>query len=81
MKLSELDRRAARPAVREFLSPTVGYTVSFGSLHGYLEAYGDQADAVTVKYEIADAPGRAGADRGRRAGPTVRRRSDDLHAR
>ncbi|HVH26576.1 MAG TPA: VWA domain-containing protein [Vicinamibacterales bacterium] len=41
--------------VREFLSPTVGYTVSFGSVHGYMEAYGDQVDAVTVKYEIASA--------------------------
>jgi Flp pilus assembly protein TadD len=41
-------------AVREFLSPTVGYTVSFGSAHGYMEAYGDQVDAVTVKYEIAN---------------------------
>ena len=40
-------------AVREFLSPTVGYTVTFGSVHGYLEAYGDQAEAVTVRYEIA----------------------------
>jgi thioredoxin-like negative regulator of GroEL len=27
--------------------------VSFGSLHGYLEAYGALAEAVTVKYEIA----------------------------
>jgi hypothetical protein len=43
-------------AVREFLSPTVGYTVGFGSLHGYLEAYGDQAPAVTVRYEIAVSP-------------------------
>ena len=43
-------------AIREFLSPTVGYTVSFGSVHGYVEAYGDQAEAVTVKYEIALGP-------------------------
>ena len=52
VKLSEL--MAGGPtAVREFLSPTVGYTVTFGSVHGYLEAYGDQAEAVTVRYEIA----------------------------
>jgi tetratricopeptide (TPR) repeat protein len=52
VKLSEL--MAGGPiAVRELLSPTVGYTVTFGSVHGYLEAYGDQAEAVTVKYEIA----------------------------
>lgn len=43
-------------AIREFLSPTVGYTVSFGSVHGYAEAYGDQAEAVTMKYEIAVGP-------------------------
>jgi hypothetical protein len=46
-------------AIREFLSPTVGYTVSFGSVHGYIEAYGDQSEAVTVKYEIAAAPNSA----------------------
>ena len=40
-------------AVRELLAPTVGYTVNFGSVHGYLEAYGAMAEAVTVKYEIA----------------------------
>lgn len=55
---------------KESLSPTVGYTVSYGSLQGYLEAYGPQVEAVTVRYEIggadaqsppllsADAPGR-----------------------
>jgi hypothetical protein len=43
-------------AVQELLSPTVGYTVAFGSVHGYLEAYGEMAEAVTVKYEIAAAP-------------------------
>lgn len=59
--------------VGELLKPTVGYTVSFGSVHGYVEAYGGQAEAVTVKYEVAadakspalltrDAPGRDGGD-------------------
>jgi len=38
------------------LQPTVGYQVTFGSLHGYVEAYGPKADAVTVEYEIATAP-------------------------
>jgi len=37
----------------ELLTPTIGYTVNFGSVHGYIEAYGPQADVVTVKYEIA----------------------------
>jgi VWFA-related protein len=52
VKLSEL-MTGGPTAIREFLSPTIGYTVSFGSVHGYIEAYGDQAEAVTVKYEIA----------------------------
>jgi tetratricopeptide (TPR) repeat protein len=52
VRLSELMVGGPTTA-REFLSPTIGYTVSFGSVHGYLEAYGDQAEAVTVKYEIA----------------------------
>jgi VWFA-related protein len=72
VKLSEL--MAGGPtSVRELLSPTIGYTVTFGSVHGYLEAYGDQAEAVTVKYEIgagvttpalvaADVPGRLFGD-------------------
>ncbi|HEY3043518.1 MAG TPA: hypothetical protein VGJ39_05820, partial [Vicinamibacterales bacterium] len=55
VKLSEL-MTGGPTSVREFLSPTIGYTVSFGSVHGYLEAYGDQAEAVTVKYEIAAGP-------------------------
>src|SRR5262249_28780629 len=37
----------------DLLRPTIGYTVNFGSLHGYVEAYGSQADVVTVKYEVA----------------------------
>ena len=52
VRLSELIT-GGPTSVREFLSPTLGYTVSFGSVHGYLEAYGDQAEAVTIKYEIA----------------------------
>ena len=58
VKLSELVV-GGPTAIREFLSPTVGYTVSFGSVHGYVEAYGDQAEAVTVKYEIAVGPSTA----------------------
>jgi VWFA-related protein len=42
----------------ELLRPTVSHTASFGSVHGYVEAYGLKADSVTVKYEIAaDAKG------------------------
>jgi Tfp pilus assembly protein PilF len=44
---------------RELLRPTVGYTISFGSVLGYLEAYGPRAANLHVRYEIAaatDAP-------------------------
>jgi VWFA-related protein len=37
------------------LRPTVGHTVSFGSLHGYLEAYGPSLGQVEVRYEVAAA--------------------------
>ena len=42
------------------LRPTIGYTVSFGAVHAYLEAYASKTDAVHVDYEIAaDADGPA----------------------
>jgi VWFA-related protein len=37
----------------EHLRPTIGYTVIFGNVHGYLEAYGPESASVKVKYEIA----------------------------
>jgi VWFA-related protein len=37
----------------DILHPTVGHTVSFGTLHGYLEAYGSHLDQIAAKYEIA----------------------------
>ena len=37
------------------LRPTIGYTVSFGTVHGYLEAYASKMDGLTVRYEIAPA--------------------------
>ena len=49
----------------EILQPTVGYEATFGWVHGYVEAYGPRADAVTVEYEIAtalDAPALVNAD-------------------
>ena len=55
------------------LRPTIGYTVTYGIVHGYLEAYGADAASLKVKYEIAaddrspaimtaDVPGRAAGD-------------------
>jgi len=37
------------------LRPTIGYTVSFGAVHGYLEAYAPSMDGLKVRYEIAPA--------------------------
>ena len=39
--------------VGEILQPTISYQVSFGTVHGYVEAYGSKIDDVTVEYEIA----------------------------
>ena len=36
----------------QLLQPTVGYSVVFGVLHGYVEAYGSGASGLTAKYEI-----------------------------
>jgi VWFA-related protein len=38
---------------RDLLRPTVGHTISFGSVHGYLEAYGQRSSSLHVKYEVA----------------------------
>jgi VWFA-related protein len=38
--------------VGELLQPTIGYQVTFGSVHGYFEAYGSGASDVSVEYEI-----------------------------
>jgi VWFA-related protein len=35
------------------LQPSIGSRVRFGSLHGYLEAYGSDAASLTVRFEIA----------------------------
>jgi VWFA-related protein len=35
------------------LQPTVGYQVVFGTVHGYLEAYGAESGALKATYEIA----------------------------
>jgi VWFA-related protein len=39
--------------IRELFGPTIGHTVAYGAVHGYLEAYGPGAAALTAKYEIA----------------------------
>jgi VWFA-related protein len=45
--------------VGELLTPTIGYQITFGTVHGYVEAYGANADGMTMEYEVAasaDAP-------------------------
>ena len=37
----------------QLLQPTVGYSIVFGGVHGYMEAYGPGVGALTAKYEIA----------------------------
>ena len=39
--------------VRELQRPTIGHTVAFGGVHGYIEAYGAQAGTIKAKYEVA----------------------------
>jgi len=38
--------------VGEILQPTIGYQVSFGAVHGYIEAYGSTAMDLSVEYEV-----------------------------
>jgi len=42
--------------VGQLLTPTIGYQITFGSVHGYVEAYGAKTDGVTMEYEIATGP-------------------------
>ena len=44
------------PSSTNPMRPTVGYSVGFGVVQGYLEAYGSADDAPKVKYQIAAAP-------------------------
>jgi VWFA-related protein len=53
LKLSDLTVGGPLPSARESLSPTVDYTVRFGVVHGYFEAYGPAAATAAVRYEIA----------------------------
>jgi len=52
VKLSEL--MVGGPAESgEILTPTISHQVTFGTVHGYMEAYGPQLDQLTMEYEIA----------------------------
>ena len=41
---------------RQVAAPTLGYDVRYGSVQGYIEAYGAGKDAMTMRYEIAPEP-------------------------
>jgi len=40
----------------QILTPTIGYQINFGAVHGYVEAYGSGTEGVTMEYEVATAP-------------------------
>ena len=58
--------------VRQLDQPTIGDTVAFGGVHGYIEAYGAGANDLKARYEVAaeaDSPALLTADvTGRNAG-------------
>ncbi len=51
--LSELMVGGPIPSTRPPEQPTVGHVVAFGSVHGYMEAYGAGSNDLKVQYEIA----------------------------
>jgi hypothetical protein len=53
------------PVVRQLDQPTIGNTVAFGGVHGYVEAYGSGVNDLKAKYEVAtdaDSPALLTAD-------------------
>jgi tetratricopeptide (TPR) repeat protein len=52
LKVSDLMVGGPTNAMEELLQPTVGHTVVFGTVHGYLEAYGTGVRGLKGRYEI-----------------------------
>ncbi len=65
--------------VGELLTPTIGYQINFGSVHGYVEAYGAKTEGLTMEFEVATDARRARAAERRRADPRGQRDARDLH--
>jgi len=42
--------------VGELLTPTIGYQINFGAVHGYVETYGANPEGVTMEFEVATDP-------------------------
>ena len=52
VQLTELIAGGPAPPVN-LMRPTVGTVVSFGTVHGYLEAYGPDSDTLGVRFDVA----------------------------
>lgn len=52
LRVSDLMTGGPIVASSELMQPTVGYRVVFGSLHGFLEAYGEDVRGLTAQYDV-----------------------------
>ncbi|HUR36146.1 MAG TPA: VWA domain-containing protein [Vicinamibacterales bacterium] len=57
LKVSDLMAGGPLNGADDLLQPTVGYSVVFGTVHGYVEAYGAGAAEVKAKFELVPADG------------------------
>jgi len=53
LRLSDLMVGGPSGTEADLARPTVGHSVLFGRVHGYVEAYGDGAAALKARYEVA----------------------------
>jgi VWFA-related protein len=53
VKVSDLMAGGPPDATADLQQPTVGYTVQFGTVHGYVEAYGAGATDLKARFELA----------------------------
>jgi len=53
LKVSDLMAGGPLNGADDLLQPTVSYAVMFGSVQGYVEAYGDGAQDLSAKFELA----------------------------
>ena len=74
VRLTELLAGGPLPPVN-LMRPSVGTRVSYGALHGYLEAYGPDAATLGVRFEVAAEERGPAILKDRRAGTDRRRRA------
>ncbi len=53
LKVSDLMAGGPLNGAEDLIQPTVGYSVLFGTVQGYVEAYGDGAQELKAKFELA----------------------------